>query len=90
MPFQSIAVATYTAVAEAVALYSVIEIGPNLLAAITSIIGAIVLIAQLRLGRRVVEVRDTADQAKDKVDQIEEVVELRKKDDGPQARRRND
>lgn len=46
-------VAAYTLAAQTVAVLSVVEIGPNLLAAVTSIVGAIVLIMQLRLAKGV-------------------------------------
>lgn len=69
--FQSVKVATalvwlYGLGANAVAAYSVLEIGPNLLAAVTSIVGMIVVVAQLRIARDVKDVKEKAVTAKDK------------------------
>lgn len=90
VPFPPVAAITYASVAQTVSVYSVVEIGPNLLAAITSIIGACVLLAQLYLGRKVSQVQDTAKEAKDTAQKVEEVVELRKEDRGFDARRGGD
>lgn len=56
--------AVYALAAETVAIFSVIEIGPNLLAAITSGIGAVVLVVQLRLARRLTQTDAHAEVAK--------------------------
>lgn len=81
--------AVYALAAETVAVFSVVEIGPNLLAAITSIVGAVVLIMQLRIARRItqtdarVDVAETAAQevghlahhAAERVTEVERKVE---------------
>lgn len=79
----------YAGLAEGAAVYSVVEIGPNLLAAVTSIVGAVVLIAQLLIARRLtraesrVDVAETAAQevghlahhAAERVTEVERKVE---------------
>lgn len=85
--FAAVAAFIYAAVAEVVAVHAVIEIGPNLLAAITSIIGAVVVYLQLRINRRVEDVKQTADDAHTKADEVGAVVEMRKTDRGPGARK---
>lgn len=65
----------YSLAAQAVATLSVIEIGPNLLAAITSIIGCIVLLGQVYLAQRVKKVdhvEKKADENAVRIDAIEE------------------
>lgn len=90
LSFPSSAAFAYASAAQAVSLYSVVEIGPNMLAAVTSIIGAVVLIAQAYLSRKVTQARDVAHEAKSTAQQVEAVVEMRKEDKGPRARRSND
>ena len=67
----TVVVAAYTGAAETVAVFSVVEIGPNLLAAITSIIGAVVLIVQLRLARGI---KTTKEVVKEHHEELKEAV----------------
>lgn len=67
----TVIVALFTGLAQTVAVFSVIEIGPNLLAAVTSIIGAIVLIIQLRLAKGI---RDTKEVVKEHHEELKEEI----------------
>ena len=67
----TISVAAYTVVAEGVAVLSVVEIGPNLLAAVTSVVGALVLITQLRLAHYVSKNHARIERVEEKVEEKE-------------------
>lgn len=82
--FVALKIATGSAVlfvgaAETVAVFSVLEIGPNLLALGTSIIGAVVLLVQLRVAGHI---RETKDTVKDSHRQLTEALS---RDEGPRG-----
>lgn len=70
-PLATWTVALFAGALEWVATLSVLEIGPNLLAAITSIIGAVVLIVQIQVAR---SVRDTREVVKENHRELTEAV----------------
>lgn len=83
----------YFTAAQAVAFVSTLEIGPNLLAAITSIIGAGVLLGQIYLAQRIRKVdelerhvksntREAVRARSDAGDAQERVAELERKTNG--------
>lgn len=77
------AVAGYTLLAESIATYSVIEIGPNLLAAVTSIVGAAVLVVQLYLASRIGKASNTADEAKNTAELTAKIIGEKAKREPP-------
>lgn len=76
----------YGIVAQAVAIHSVVEIGPNLLAAITAVVGVCVMALQLRVSRRVSGVQDAADTAQATAEHAAGIVERRAENRGVEAR----
>lgn len=55
----------YAIAAQAVAVLSVVEIGPNLLAAVTSVIGGVVFISQLVIANRLSRVKKATESVGD-------------------------
>lgn len=65
----------FSVTSQVIAVFSAIEIGPNLLTAITSIIGAIVLLGQIYLSNRVKQVKKHATANTEKIEEVKEKVD---------------